>query len=74
MMRDNKKEREGNFMRVSMCFCVLYYVVTSLNIYIAIMQLFNGHFFYFVYFSGLFALEKMILTIILRRMEFEQTQ
>lgn len=59
-------------MNVSLFFGVLYYIVTLVNVYIAIVQLINGHFFYFVYYAGFFTLEKMALLIFLRRVNFER--
>lgn len=74
MTKDNKEIREKIFKNASLFFCILYYFVTALNIYIAILQILNGHYLYFAYYVGLFILEKMILLFFLRRMGYEQPE
>ena len=46
----------------------------GLNLYIALLQLFNYHYFFFAYFVGLYTLEKMVLIVILRRLSFDQAE
>jgi len=74
MIAEEQKRRLISFKKVTVWFFLLYYIVMGLNLYIALLQLFNYHYFYFAYFVGLYTLEKMVLIVILRRISFDQAE